>query len=250
MPSSHDQPTSTRRMLTLHILLIQHNGTCHLGGQAQPVCGPALALIASQAELVPGDGNERYSFTPARLQPVYRDLRHLLGNDTARAEFDTLHTLPIDAKMVQAVRKMAEADAEAMLHFVCAYGLTVDTARVGTLLHQLAAADLAFFEMMERDALKPWPAVRYAEMLGLSLRKLNYLFLEKFGISAKQWLLARRLEHASTLLQTSTKKIIDISLESGFCSPAHFADSFRRHFHMSPTDVRRLGDLARPIYSL
>lgn len=235
-------------MLTLHIIVAPNAGQLTIGAQTHVLAAPAIVLLASAADVSAPDDAQHHQYTATQLQPVYRDLRHLLAADGARAEFDRPHPYPVDDSLLQAVGRMAAADADAMLHFVCAYVLSVDGARLSALLHQLAAADQALFAMIESHALRPWPATRYADALGLPLRKLNYLFQEKYGVSAKHWLLTRRLEHARELLQSSSKKIIDVALESGFCSPAHFSDSFRRHFHMSPSDVRRSG--ARSPFSL
>ncbi|UCQ48545.1 helix-turn-helix domain-containing protein [Edwardsiella ictaluri] len=80
---------------------------------------------------------------------------------------------------------------------------------------------------------------RYADLFGLSQRKFNQLFNEKFGMAPKRWLLRQRLGHARQLLETTSKKVIDVALESGFCNAAHFSDCFRRHFSQSPSEVRR-----------
>ncbi|MBC8642805.1 helix-turn-helix transcriptional regulator [Caballeronia sp. EK] len=151
---------------------------------------------------------------------------------------DAIVTVPASEDVLRAVKQLAEVDAEAMLRFVLAYSLTQDGYRCTALLRHIVAADRSLFDFVHNHRLEHWPVSRYADTLGLSQRKFNELFKDKFGVSVKHWLLAQRLEHAKLLLETSPKKIIDVALESGFGNAAHFSDRFRRHFGVSPRGVR------------
>ncbi|PHV11503.1 AraC family transcriptional regulator [Chitinimonas sp. BJB300] len=195
-------------------------------------------------------GAAQYSFSPAQVLPVYRDMQHLLGPALPHCALSSVHEIPAGPRMLNAAEQLAAADNNAMLRFVLTYCLAVEGEYCAALLHKLVRGDSDLFDFMNRHRLEPWPVARYAEELGLSLRKFNQLFYEKYGVSPKHWLLEQRLNHARELLMSTTSKVIDIALESGFCSHAHFSDSFRKHFQVSPSEIRRdSGFIASPMPS-
>ena len=49
----------------------------------------------------------------------------------------------------------------------------------------------------------------------------------------------RRLETAKRLLRNSEIAVGEVARRSGFASPSHFSDSFRRHTGMAPSQFRR-----------
>ncbi|WP_373417872.1 helix-turn-helix transcriptional regulator [Vibrio parahaemolyticus] len=48
----------------------------------------------------------------------------------------------------------------------------------------------------------------------------------------------RRIKHAKKLLSTTSMRVIDIAIECGFSSHAHFTDRFRRYINCSPKQFR------------
>ena len=226
-------------MSSLHIILAPQAGTLLMGNHAAKIESPGLLLMASNIPPAPPTGGKTFSYPAARLQPMYLDMQHLLCRIYRSTRPDTPHSMPAEEGMLHAVEQLAKVDTDAMLRFVLAYCLAIDCECCSALLRYLVAPDADLFNMIHRYRLEPWPVARYADMLGLSQRKFNQLFKDKYGMSAKLWLLTQRLEHARQLLASTTKKVIDVALESGFCNPAHFSDSFRRHFKMSPSDVKR-----------
>lgn len=86
--------------------------------------------------------------------------------------------------------------------------------------------------------MQPWPVTRFAEDLGIEVRRLNFLFYKNYGVSAKQWLLERRLSYARQQLMVTEKKVADIALDSGFSNHAHFTESFKKRYLCSPTVLR------------
>jgi transcriptional regulator GlxA family with amidase domain len=59
------------------------------------------------------------------------------------------------------------------------------------------------------------------------------------GMSPHQWLLARRIGKAKTLLTESSRTLADIALECGFSSQAHFSAAFKSNTNISPGRWRR-----------
>ncbi|MFM5540441.1 helix-turn-helix domain-containing protein [Aeromonas veronii] len=217
-------------MPTLHLLLINSLlGHC-------PYSEYGVLLTTNQVSY---EGSVAFSYNGQQLQVIYRELQHLMTTGSDYPTFPRPLMIPMDLALLQTLNSLGQNDQNAMLRLVLAYALTVDRHNCSSLLRPLVAADAELFEMLHRHRLEPWPVSRYAALFGLSQRKFNQLFKEKFGMSAKHWLNQQRLEHARTLLATTSNKVIDIALESGFCNAAHFSDTFRRYFNQTPSEVRR-----------
>lgn len=237
-------------MAHLHIILVPQRGQIRVVEHGHAVASPCLMLVADTNPVGLPPGNADFRFSTAQLQSVYRELQHLMVGSNQSVRLDNLLTVPASADVLHAVGQLGGVDAEAMLRFVLAYCLAQESYRCTALLRHLVSADLDLFDFVHRHRLEPWPVSRYADTLGLTPRKFNELFKDKYGVSAKRWLLAQRLEHAKLLLETSSKKVIDVALESGFGNAAHFSDCFRRHFRMSPREVRQTARPVMPLPSL
>lgn len=227
-------------MSNLHITLVFEPGPRCASGHA--LAAPGLWLTAGATPPPAPSGARVISTRATALQPVVRELQPLL-TDAAHAAQGVARPAPLavgaEPSLLRAVARLAELNPEAMLRFALAYCLVNDGARCSALLRYLVAPDFALFDFIHQHRLEPWPVARYAEALGLPLRKFNQLFKDKYDMSAKQWLQTQRLEHACELLRSTSKKIIEVALESGFCTPAHFSERFRLHFQQSPRDVRQ-----------
>jgi len=91
---------------------------------------------------------------------------------------------------------------------------------------------------MKEYAFNPWPVDRYADMLGISMRKFNFIFKERFGITPKRWLMETRLIHARYLLTHSMMPVAEVANRCGFSNHAYFSESFRKRFSCSPSTWR------------
>lgn len=227
-------------MSSLHMILVRHHGTLHVGANPHAVA-PGLWLVAGGAPPSSTVGACVYSLCGTSLQSVFRDVQPLLvdgGVARALAPHQP-HAVPAERGLLDAVARLAELDPEAMWRFTLAYCLVAERTRCSTLLRHLVSADFTLCDFLHQHRLEPWPVTRYADALGLPLRKFTQLFKDKYGTSPKHWLQAQRLEHGRRLLETTSKKVIEIALECGFCTAAHFSESFRRHFDVSPRDARQ-----------
>ncbi|SNT49623.1 AraC-type DNA-binding protein [Asanoa hainanensis] len=82
-------------------------------------------------------------------------------------------------------------------------------------------------------------ASRVAAGIGISERHLSRAFAAA-GPSLPQYVLAKRLERARTLLVTCPQATVaDVASRCGFGSAAYFSQAFRAHFGMRATDLRR-----------
>lgn len=64
---------------------------------------------------------------------------------------------------------------------------------------------------------------------GLSHAQLCRVFSDRFGITAKRYLINKRMEYAKELLKNTELKLATVALSSGYSDPSHFMKEFKRH---------------------
>lgn len=79
-----------------------------------------------------------------------------------------------------------------------------------------------------------------ARECGLSVSQFRRGFRKTTGVAPHQWLLARRVERAKTLLSQSDLPLAEIALSCGFASQSHFNSTLKRLTGISPGRWRRL----------
>lgn len=80
-----------------------------------------------------------------------------------------------------------------------------------------------------------------AENLHLSKYYLSRIFKEATGLTVMEYVIQRRLMRAKHLLEFQpNKSIMEIALETGFESAAHFSRRFRKHLQITPSDYRNV----------
>ena len=77
-----------------------------------------------------------------------------------------------------------------------------------------------------------------ASVCGLSVSRFAHAFRHSFGVAPFQWLQARRIDRARTMLSRSTAALSDIALACGFADQSHFGRVFRRAVGTSPGAFR------------
>jgi transcriptional regulator GlxA family with amidase domain len=77
-----------------------------------------------------------------------------------------------------------------------------------------------------------------ADEIGLCRRQLERLFAEEIKMTPTNVYKRIRMEHAKGLLMRSDSSVIDIAMEIGFSSTAHFTRVFRSIYGKTPTQVR------------
>lgn len=129
-------------------------------------------------------------------------------------------------------------DKSQAVNFIIHYCLSNDWGYFSEIFTSLITEGGELIGFMKEFAFNPWPVERYASMLGISLRKFNFVFKERFGISPKHWLMETRLLHARHLLSNTSSSISDIASQCGFSNHAYFSESFRKRFSSSPSKWR------------
>lgn len=178
-------------------------------------------------------------FSFISLQQLYLDVAGLIEikQDTVfnREPFKIIQA---EKGVIDVFSSLAKLSLDDFLYFSYIYCLNLDRCYFSTLLRNSVSGNKTLCSFIEENFMKPWSIVRFAQEIGLPLRKFNQLFQDSYGKPAKRWLIERRLKYAKKLLSTTQMKMLDIALECGFSNHAHFTDSFRRYFLCSPKQFR------------
>ncbi|MEM9732301.1 MAG: GlxA family transcriptional regulator [Pseudomonadota bacterium] len=94
-------------------------------------------------------------------------------------------------------------------------------------------------ELMSEHLEEPLTALEIARRVELSLRQVERLFLRHLNSTPGRYYMSVRLERARELLRHTNAPILDVALSTGFTSHSYFAQSYRYHFHRSPSEERR-----------
>jgi transcriptional regulator GlxA family with amidase domain len=92
-----------------------------------------------------------------------------------------------------------------------------------------------YIEKHLEDALSVEVLAREAD---LSVPRFKARFRSETGFPPAEFVLRRRIEHASRLLARSSSTVLDVAMASGFCSSQYFASAFRRITGMTPSLFR------------
>lgn len=79
---------------------------------------------------------------------------------------------------------------------------------------------------------------KLGEEAGLSRAHLNRKMKELFGMSPSEFLRNAKMKQACELLKNEDLDIAQVAFRVGFCTQAHFANSFKRFTGKSPSDYR------------
>jgi AraC family transcriptional regulator len=74
-----------------------------------------------------------------------------------------------------------------------------------------------------------------------SLSYMHRIFYQMTGFTMKEYIRQRRLASAVSLLQSTSKNVLDIALISGFQSAESFTRAFKKQFSLNPSQCRRKG---------
>lgn len=84
--------------------------------------------------------------------------------------------------------------------------------------------------------------IRLADVSAAAFSSLSYMhriFYQLTGHTMKEYIRLRRLSRAATRLLTSTDRVIDIALDSGFDSAESFSRAFKKQYAISPRALRQ-----------
>lgn len=78
-----------------------------------------------------------------------------------------------------------------------------------------------------------------AKLVGFNSNYFSGLFHKVTGKTFKEYLKLLKLEHAKKLILSSELSITEICFESGFNSLSNFLRAFKKHYNVSPNDMRK-----------
>jgi AraC-like DNA-binding protein len=152
----------------------------------------------------------------------------------------------------QALRNIFDCPLDGKLGY-----LMIETSIIQVILvqlHFLFSNDLAFqkTEVKKRDAdlinelkdylsatfLEDHSMVSLSQHFGTNTNKLMTLFKKMFGKSIFEYLGELRMEHARELLLDEAMLVTEVARTVGYKNPNHFSAAFKKHYGISPSDVK------------
>lgn len=103
----------------------------------------------------------------------------------------------------------------------------------------LSQAVEAAVELMESHIADPLDQDQIAGLSGLSTRQLQRQFRQDLGCSVMEEYRRIRLETGRGLVVSTRIPLSEIAQLTGFASPSHFSDAFRRQYGEAPSRLRR-----------
>ena len=97
-------------------------------------------------------------------------------------------------------------------------------------------------DFMRANLESPLTLQRIADVIGLSRFHTLRLFKSTYGETPIKRLTRLRMERAQLLLGQDGDSITEVAFRCGYDNPAHFANAFRRHTGITPTEFRRRRD--------
>jgi AraC family transcriptional regulator len=78
-----------------------------------------------------------------------------------------------------------------------------------------------------------------AALASMDLFRFVRAFKQSTGLSPHRYVLDARITHSKELLRNRALSVTDVAIRTGFATPSHFAETFRRLTNMSPGEFRR-----------
>ena len=75
-------------------------------------------------------------------------------------------------------------------------------------------------------------------LCGMSEVYFRKIFIHRFGISPKEYMIQKRMEYAKQLLMLGELDISEIAELCGYCEPCHLSREFKKRFGISPKNYQ------------
>lgn len=100
-------------------------------------------------------------------------------------------------------------------------------------------------DAIQQDPARPWTAGAMAELVGVSVRRMQQGFRECVGMTPMEYLADVRLEHvhADLIGNDTDATVSDIAARWGIMHTGRFAAAYRRRYGISPSETLRGGGL-------
>jgi len=116
---------------------------------------------------------------------------------------------------------------------------TEDAPSIIEIMHNLfSPKSFSFKEIVEGHIFSPLSISDLAELTNNSLASFKREFKKIYGDSPANFIKNRRLEKAAELLMVSDERVSSIAQDCQFGDTAHFSNSFKAKYKLSPTEYR------------
>ncbi|MDD5152110.1 MAG: AraC family transcriptional regulator [Flavobacterium sp.] len=95
-----------------------------------------------------------------------------------------------------------------------------------------------FNEIIQQNLYANLSLKEYATLCNCSLSTFKRKFFDLYSESPSKYILIKKLEKTTQLLQIKTKPIADIAYDCGFETVSSFNKGFKKHFSKSPSEYR------------
>jgi AraC family transcriptional regulator len=75
-----------------------------------------------------------------------------------------------------------------------------------------------------------------ATLCNISEVYMRKVFINKFGVSPKEYIIDKRISHAKQLLRSGQFSVSNVALLCGYREPSHFSNEFKKIVGVSPTE--------------
>ncbi|QDO84241.1 helix-turn-helix transcriptional regulator [Shewanella psychropiezotolerans] len=228
-------------MSEIQIVLFRQAGNINYQGNTLAIASDQLVVTTGEARVSKADRGTRLNLFcyPGELHALYHEVVDLICpcDDTKPFNIIPIKVMPVFAELSNVIEQL-NGNRSLLMKFIFIYCLGMENQYFSGLLRYFLAHNNKMLSYLEKNFMQPWSVTRFAEDLEIEVRKLNFFFYKNYGVSAKQWLLERRLSYARQQLLETGKKVIDIAVDSGFSSHSHFTESFKKRYLCSPKIMR------------
>ncbi len=95
------------------------------------------------------------------------------------------------------------------------------------------------FDFVQQNYMKDCTVEEMAEVVNVSPNYLRRKFKEETGMTILEYITETRLTTAARLLETSSKKVKDVSLEVGYPNISYFTQVFSKKYGVTPNEYRK-----------
>lgn len=221
-------------------------GVWEIGGAVYPVETGDLVLLNNRHRRVFSEiAGEKLTITVIGFEPQMVINTPFAGLFFGEGELPV--RIPKEPTLIELAKAIRQEEEEKKLHYrtviglklylllglICRqYDISADTGRIAE-TDMLKA--LAYIEENYTGDLSLTEA---AERLHMSPTRFSRYFSDCMKIGFSRYVMQKRIYHALSLLRTTDKTVLEISLECGFHNPANFYKAFKKVTGGAPGDYR------------
>lgn len=186
--------------------------------------------------------NEYRQYLPLKNlpQPTADMLMDIHTNETSQAFFYSI--LPYFTQPTTAPEGLLELKFKELL-----FNIFLDPANKQVLAYANSLMDLSktpLWEVMERNYMFNLTVDQFARMANRSVSSFKKEFQQYYNTTPGKWLIQKRLELATSLLEADNKSITEVAFNSGFENLSHFSRVFKEKYGVSPMNYKSKRDSA------